>query len=81
MILMTLCCSCRSYEYQKQRRLDDSDWYFQRVHSRRNARRCTEQRRLDNSDWYFQRVRSRRNARRRADMYQQNIKWFWKNRR
>ncbi|XP_011697233.1 PREDICTED: uncharacterized protein LOC105455539 [Wasmannia auropunctata] len=29
-------------EYRKQRQLDDSDWYFRRVHARRNARRHAE---------------------------------------
>ncbi|XP_011868868.1 PREDICTED: uncharacterized protein LOC105562544 isoform X2 [Vollenhovia emeryi] len=34
--------SDRSYEYKKQWHLDDSDWYFRRAHSRRNARRHAE---------------------------------------
>ncbi|XP_018396697.1 PREDICTED: uncharacterized protein LOC108774946 [Cyphomyrmex costatus] len=54
----------RSYRYNKYRQPDDSDWYFRRVYSRRNARRHTKQ--VDDSDWYFGRVYSRRNARRCA---------------
>ncbi|XP_012063987.1 PREDICTED: uncharacterized protein LOC105627311 [Atta cephalotes] len=58
----------RSYKYSKHRQLDDSDWYFRRVYSRRNARRRVNQ--PNDSDWYFQRVYSR-NARRRAkNIYQ-----------
>ncbi|KYN21223.1 PREDICTED: MATH and LRR domain-containing protein PFE0570w-like [Trachymyrmex cornetzi] len=53
----------RSYKYSKHRQPDDSDWYFRRVYSRRNARRHAKQ--PNDSDWYFQRVYSR-NARRRA---------------
>ncbi|XP_011168637.2 uncharacterized protein LOC105202004 [Solenopsis invicta] len=42
-----------SYEYKKRRQRDDSDWYFRRVHSRRNARRHAEHMYQQNAKWFW----------------------------